>query len=138
MMVSTKGRYALRILIDLALHPKEEYVSLKGIAERQDVSMKYLENIVATLSKADFLESQRGKNGGYRLKNAPTEYTIGSILKLTEGTLAPVACLENCSTDECSRSGKCLTLPLWQKLDSIVNDYLESVTLADLINKNIT
>lgn len=138
MMVSTKGRYALRILIDLALHPKEEYVSLKGIAERQDVSMKYLENIVATLSKADFLESQRGKNGGYRLKNAPTEYTIGSILKLTEGTLAPVACLENCSTDECSRSGKCLTLPLWQKLDSIINDYLESVTLADLINKNIT
>lgn len=138
MMVSTKGRYALRVLIDLALHPKEEYVSLKGIAERQDVSMKYLENIVATLSKAGFLESQRGKNGGYRLKNDPTEYTVGSILKLTEGTLAPVACLENCSTDECSRSGNCMTLPLWQKLDNMINDYLESVTLADLINNNIT
>ncbi|MEE1075752.1 MAG: Rrf2 family transcriptional regulator [Acutalibacteraceae bacterium] len=137
MMVSTKGRYALRVLIDLALHQRDEYVSLKGIAERQDVSMKYLENIVATLSKAGYLESLRGKNGGYRLKEAPDKYTIGSVLKLTEGTLAPVACLENCSTEECSRSASCLTLPLWHKLDNIVNEYLDSVTIADLINKTI-
>lgn len=137
MMVSTKGRYALRVLIDLALHPMDEYVSLKGIADRQDVSMKYLENIVATLSKAGYLESLRGKNGGYRLKDSPDKYTVGSVLRLTEGTLAPVACLENCNSEECSHSASCLTLPLWHKLDNIVNEYLDSVTIADLINKTI-
>lgn len=137
MMVSTKGRYALRVLIDLAQHTDEEYVSLKGIAERQDVSIKYLESIVATLSKADFVESLRGKNGGYRLKNSPDKYTVGSVLRLTEGTLAPVACLENCSSDECSRLNQCLTLPLWHKLDEIINEYLEGVTIADLINQSI-
>ena len=136
-MVSTKGRYALRVLIDLAQHSGDEYVSLKGIAERQGVSIKYLESIVATLSKANFVDSFRGKKGGYRLKESPDKYTIGSVLKLTEGTLAPVACLENCSTDECSRSNQCLTLSLWHKLDDIINQYLESVTLADLINKTI-
>lgn len=137
MMVSTKGRYALRVLLDLAQNTNGEYVSLKGIAERQNVSMKYLESIVAILSKADFVESLRGKKGGYRLKKTPDNYTIGSILKLTEGTLAPVACLENCSSEECAHSDNCLTLPLWHKLDDIINQYLESVTLADLINKTI-
>lgn len=137
MMVSTKGRYALRVLIDIAMHPQEEYVSLKGIAQRQDVSMKYIETIVSTLSKAGILESLRGKNGGYRLKEEPSKCTVASVLKFTEGTLAPVACLNNCGKDECNRIDKCLTLPMWQKLDEIVNDYLESVTLADLINKTV-
>ena len=137
MMVSTKGRYALRVLIDIAMHPQEEYVSLKGIAQRQDVSMKYIETIVSTLAKAGILESLRGKNGGYRLKEKPSKCTVASVLKLTEGTLAPVACLNSCGKDECNRTDKCLTLPMWQKLDEIVNDYLESVTLADLINKTV-
>mgnify|MGYP000022404014 CR=1 FL=1 len=137
MMVSTKGRYALRVLIDIAKHPRDEYVSLKGIAERQDVSMKYIETIVAVLSKADILESLRGKNGGYRFKESPDKCTVASVLTLTEGTLAPVACLSQCDSKECSRVDRCLTLPMWQRLDDIINNYLESVTVADLINKNV-
>lgn len=137
MMVSTKGRYALRVLVDLAVNSQGNYVSLKGVAQRQEVSMKYLENIVALLSKAGFVESLRGKNGGYRLKYEPSKYTIGSVLKLTEGTLSPVSCSELSGETECARSEHCITLPLWRKLDKIIDDYLESVTLEDLINKNI-
>lgn len=133
MMISTKGRYALRVMIDLAGHDSDEYVSLKGISERQKISMKYLEAIVAVLNKAGFLQSLRGKDGGYRLSRSPREYTVGSVLKLTEGSLAPVACLEGCDT-VCQSSDGCITLPLWQKLDGIIDEYLESVTLEDLLN----
>lgn len=137
MMVSTKGRYALRVLADLAVNSQGSYVSLKGVAQRQEVSMKYLENIVALLSKAGFVESMRGKNGGYRLKEEPSKYTIGSVLKLTEGTLSPVSCSELSGEADCVHSEQCMTLPLWRKLDKIIDEYLESVTLEDLINRNI-
>ncbi|MEG0275558.1 MAG: Rrf2 family transcriptional regulator [Coprobacillus sp.] len=136
MMVSTKGRYALRIMIDLAEHNPEEYIRLKDIAERQNISEKYLEIIIKTLSQARFVQGVRGKGGGYRLTRAANTYTIGSILKLTEGSLAPVACLD-CSPNQCKRSKECKTLPMWQKLDKIIDDYFESMTLIDLINSAI-
>lgn len=132
MMISTKGRYALRVMIDLAKQKDSEYISLKGISERQHISMKYLEAIVSVLNKAGFLKSLRGKDGGYKLSRKPSEYTIGEVLKLTEGSLAPVACLEGCDT-VCQSSDGCITLPLWQKLDGIIDSYLESVTLEDLL-----
>ena len=133
MKVSTKGRYALRIMIDLAQHNDGEAVSLKDIARRQEVSAKYLELIIAILNKAGFVQSTRGKSGGYRLAKAPADYTVGSILKLTEGSLAPVACL---GTGErtCSRACHCEALPMWEQLDRIIDDYLESVTLQDLLS----
>ena len=133
MKVSTKGRYALRIMIDLAQHNDGEAVSLKDIARRQEVSAKYLELIIAILNKAGFVQSTRGKSGGYRLAKAPADYTVGSILKLTEGSLAPVACL---GTGErtCSRACHCEALPMWAQLDRIIDDYLESVTLQDLLS----
>lgn len=131
MQISTKGRYALRIMIDLALHTEDNYVSLKKIASRQEISMKYLETIVSILNKAGFVLSLRGKNGGYKLAAHPSEYTIGAILKLTEGSIAPVACMGNKGTT-CERSPHCLTLPMWQQLDHIVDNYLESVTIEDL------
>ncbi len=132
MMISTKGRYALRVMIDLAKQQDSEYISLKEISERQQISMKYLEAIVSVLNKAGFLKSLRGKDGGYKLSRKPSEYTIGEVLKLTEGSLAPVACLEGCDT-VCQSSDGCITLPLWQKLDGIIDSYLESVTLEDLL-----
>lgn len=133
MMVSTKGRYALRVMLDLAQQDRDAYISLKSISDRQRISMKYLEAIVAMLNKAGLLKSQRGKEGGYRLARLPKEYPIGEILKLTEGTLAPVACLEQgCNTD-CELSANCLTRPMWQRLDGIIDDYLSGVTLADLL-----
>ena len=132
MMISTKGRYALRVMIDLAKQEKNEYISLKAISERQQISMKYLEAIVSVLNKAGFLQSLRGKDGGYRLSKEPAQYTIGAILKLTEGSLAPVACLEGCD-NVCQSSDGCITLPLWQKLDGIIDNYLESITLEDLL-----
>ena len=137
MMISTKGRYALRIMIDLAQHNDGQFLSLNDIAQRQNISVKYLESIVATLYKAGFLESLRGKKGGYRLKYEPTHYTIGTILQTSEGTLAPVTCLDKTKDFVCDRWENCLTLPLWQKLDNVVNAYLESVTLADLINGTV-
>lgn len=130
-MVSTKGRYALRVMTDLAEHNTGEYIPLKEIAERQGISEKYLESIIAVLSKADYLSGLRGKGGGYMLTRPPEQYTVGSILKLTEGSLAPVACLEhipNC----CERSSECKTLPMWEKLEKLIDDYLEGITLADL------
>lgn len=134
MKVSTKGRYALRIMIDLAQNDREGAVSLKDIAQRQEVSAKYLELIVATLNKAGFVISTRGKSGGYRLARTPAEYTVGSILKLTEGSMSPVACLDG-GQCTCSRAGQCMTLPLWEKLDRLIDDYLESVTLQDLLDQ---
>ncbi len=136
MMISTKGRYALRVMIDLARQEKSEYISLKAISERQQISMKYLEAIVAVLNKAGFLQSLRGKDGGYRLAKEPSQYTIGEVLKLTEGSLAPVACLEGCD-NVCQSSDGCITLPLWQKLDGIIDNYLESVTLEDLLRGKV-
>ena len=132
MMVSTKGRYALRIMLDLAQQDREAYVSLKAVADRQDISMKYLEAIVSTLHKAGLVESRRGKEGGYRLRRPPENYTAGEILQLTEGSLAPVACME-CGAAACGRADICLTLPLWKELDSRIDGYLQSVTLADLL-----
>ena len=136
MMISTKGRYALRVMIDLAGRDCDEYIPLKEISEKQQISMKYLEAIVAVLNKAGFLNSLRGKDGGYKLSRTPAEYTIGSVLKLTEGSLAPVACLEGCDT-VCQSAAGCITLPLWQKLDTIIDTYLESVTLQDLLDNKI-
>ena len=125
MMVSTKGRYALRVMIDLAEHQAEGYIPLKAIARRQDISEKYLESILKSLVQSQFLTGVRGKGGGYRLTRPPEQYTVGSILRLTEGSLAPVACLEQ-------EPVECRTLPMWRKLNALVQDYLDGVTLADL------
>lgn len=131
MLISTKGRYALRVMIDLAEHPSEGFVPLKVIADRQEISEKYLESIIKLLVKAKLLSGLRGKGGGYRLTRSPAEYTVGSILRLTEDSLAPVACLEE-NADACPRAPACRTLPLWQGLDRVISGYLDSITLADL------
>ena len=133
MIVSTKGRYALRVMIDLAEHQAEKYVPLKEVAARQEISEKYLENILKVLVQNGFLEGLRGKGGGYRLTMAPEQYTVGSILRLTEDSMAPVSCLEP-GAEVCSRSGECRTLALWRGLDKVISDYLNGVTLADLMH----
>ena len=132
MMISTKGRYALRVMIDLAENQKDGYLPLKEIAERQEISEKYLENILKTLVRHKLLAGLRGKGGGYRLTRSPEEYTVGTILRLTEGTLAPVACLEE-GAKECPRRGDCRTVPMWEKLSFLVNSYLDGITVADLM-----
>ncbi|KGP74780.1 Rrf2 family transcriptional regulator [Desulfosporosinus sp. Tol-M] len=132
MKFSTKGRYALRVMVELAQHGKDEYIPLKLISERQEISMKYLEMIIAILHRAGFVLSHRGKDGGYKLAKAANEYTVGSVLKLAEGSLAPVACLDN-KIITCKRANHCITLPMWQKLDKLIDDYLESVTIEDLL-----
>ena len=134
MLISTKGRYALRVMIDLAEHQSEEFISLKEIAQRQEISEKYLESIIRMLVKARVVESLRGKGGGYRLRKSPDQYTVDSILRLTEESLAPVACLEG-TAEACPRSGGCKTLALWQGLDKVIREYLESVTIADLVDQ---
>lgn len=131
-MISTRGRYALRVMIDLAEHNSGEYITLMDIAQRQEISEKYLEGIVSALSRSGFLSTLRGRGGGYKLAHAPECYTVGSILKLTENSLVPVACLEP-GAKPCSRAAECRTLPMWTKLGKMIDDYLESVTLADLI-----
>ncbi len=131
MLISTKGRYALRVMIDLAERENGGYTPLCEIAERQGISEKYLESIISTLTKAGFLSGLRGKGGGYRLTRSPEKYTVGSILKLTEGSLAPVTCLEK-APNQCVRSAECRTLPVWLELDRLIDGYLEGVTLADL------
>lgn len=132
MKISTKGRYAIRVMLDLAKQDSEEYIPLLDIAKRQDISEKYLESIVAVLSKNDFLKSLRGKGGGYKLVKRPEEYTIGSILKLMEGSLAPVACLEK-KPNRCERAAECATLKMWEGMEKMIEDYFEGITLADLI-----
>lgn len=132
MIVSTKGRYALRVMIDLAEQNTQERTPLKEIAERQGISQKYIEAIMTLLSKNGFVEAVHGKGGGYKLNKKPEEYRVGDILRLTEGTLSPVACLEK-GAPECPRKDICRTLPLWTKLDDLVENYLDSVTLADLM-----
>ena len=136
MMISTKGRYALRVMLDLAGQVPEEYISLKAISDRQAISMKYLESIVASLAKAGMLESQRGKSGGYRLNKPAVSYSVGSVLRAAEGELNTVSCLEE-GKGGCDRAGACLTLPLWQKLDQVVGNYLDSVSLADLLEEKL-
>ncbi len=131
MLISTKGRYALRVMIDLAEHRSEEFISLKEVAQRQEISEKYLESIIRLLVRAKMLDSLRGKGGGYRLRKAPEEYTVGSILRLTEDSLSPVACLEP-GAEACPRKAQCPTLTLWQGLDRVIGEYLDSVTVADL------
>lgn len=132
MMISTKGRYALRVMIDLAENNSGEYIPLRDIAARQEISEKYLESIVVVLSKAGLLDGLRGKGGGYRLTKSPEQYTVGSILRLTEGSLAPVACLEK-ERNTCPRAANCRTLPMWTKLDETINAFFDSYTLADLM-----
>lgn len=137
MKITTKGRYSLRLMLDLAINQKEDFISLRDISTRQGVSVKYLEIIVGVLTRSGFLISARGKNGGYRLAHPASEYTIGAILKQTEGSLAPVGCLAE-DGPSCPRADDCLTLPLWRNLDHLIDGYLESVTLQDLLDKNVT
>lgn len=132
MIVSTKGRYALRVMIDLAERPEEGYVPLREIAARQEISEKYLEIILKSLVRDGLVVGLRGKGGGYRLKRAPEEYTVGEILRSTEDTLAPVACLAG-PGGGCERAASCRTLPMWQRLDKMVNDFFDGVTVADLM-----
>ena len=132
MVISTKGRYALRLLLDIAMQDGTSPVPLHDIAERQGVSFKYLEQIVPPLSKAGFLKSVRGANGGYLLTRDPSEITTGDILRAGEGNLAPVACLASDEID-CPRADLCVTLPFWKGLDEAITAYIDSVTLADLV-----
>ncbi|MDY2843306.1 MAG: Rrf2 family transcriptional regulator [Treponema sp.] len=134
MIVSTRGRYALRVMIDLAENGVHERIPLKEIAERQNISQKYIEAIMTLLSKNSFVDAVHGKGGGYKLNRKPEEYKVGEILRLTEGTLAPVACLEE-NAEPCPRKGECRTIPMWTKLDDLIENYLDTVTLADLMRK---
>lgn len=132
MKISTKGRYALRLMLDLALYNTGAPVRIKDISERQEISNKYLEQIISVLNKAGYVKSVRGPQGGYFLAKAPEEYTVGMILRLTEGSLAPVACLEYEGND-CPRKNDCVTLLLWEKLDAAIKGVVDSITLADLV-----
>lgn len=133
MIISSKGRYALRVMTDLAEHTGEGFISLADISARQEISLKYLEAITALLNKAGLLESLRGKSGGYKLRKNPEEYTLREILEVTEGGLVPVNCACLTEDGECRRSSLCPTMPVWQRLDKLICDYLESVTLKDLM-----
>ncbi len=131
-MISSRGRYALRVLADLAQQEPETFTPLKDIAERQDISLKYSESIMAVLSKGGLVEGIHGKGGGYRLSRKPAEYTLAEVLRLTEGSLAPVSCLHEGSAP-CARCNPCPTFPIWEKLEQLVTNYLQSVTLEDVI-----
>lgn len=135
MRISTKGRYALRVMVDLAEHQADGFIPLKVIAQRQDISEKYLESIIKLLVRAKLLNGIRGKGGGYQLTKAPEQYTVGSILRLTEDSMAPVSCLE-AGADSCPRAAQCRTLSLWQGLYKVMNDYLDNITLADLMHSD--
>ncbi len=134
MMISTKGRYALRILLDIAEHQKEGFVSLKESAEREEISKKYLEQIVTIPGIAHMLETKGGKCGGYRLAKEPADVTLADVLRAAEGSLCPVSCLEENSVP-CARSANCPVLPVWKGLDDVIDNYLEGITLQDLLNR---
>ena len=134
MKISTKGRYALRMLVDLAEHRGEGYVSLKDVAERQEISRKYLEQIIQIFNRTDVLRVGRGAQGGYMLAKPADQYTVGAILRMTEGSLAPVDCVARDAVD-CPRSGVCPTLPVWRGLAKVVNEYLDGITLQDLVDQ---
>ena len=131
-MISTRGRYAIRVLIDLAEHRGEVFTPMKEVAKRQEISLKYLEKIMPLLSKAGLVEGQHGKGGGYRLTREPESYRIGDILRLTEVDLAPVACL-SAPVNTCPRAAYCRTLPMWQKYYDMTLDYFDSITIRDLM-----
>jgi Rrf2 family protein len=131
MKISTKGRYALRIMLDLSMQDSSALIPLKEIAKRQEITLKYMEQIITPLSKAGYVTSLRGSSGGYRLAKNPSEYTVGDILRVMEGPLSPVACLEN-EANECPRAEFCPTLPFWKGLAKVINDYVDGVTLEDL------
>ena len=133
MKFSTKSRYALRLMAELARYAPGSTVSLKEISERQQLSLKYLEQIVVQLSRAGFVTSTRGAQGGYQLARHPSEYTVGDILRITEGSLAPVACLEHEPID-CARANECITLDFWRGLYDVINQYVDSVTLEELVS----
>lgn len=132
MKISTKGRYALRLMLDLALNDTGEHISLKSVSQRQGISVKYLEQIVAQLMRADYVSSVRGPQGGYRLTRCPEEYTVGMILRLTEGSLAPVACLEG-NADGCGRRENCATLEVYRRLNEAISRVVDQMSLADLV-----
>lgn len=133
MKISTKGRYALRMLLDLAEHKNDGYIALKDIASRQGISKKYLEQIIPVINKADILRTNRGFQGGYMLANSPENYTVGQILRLTEGSLSPVACLDQ-EPNRCPRCEDCMTLPVWQGLNRVIAEYLDGITLQDILD----
>ena len=135
MIVSTKGRYALRVMVHCARRGGEEFIPLKEIAEAEGISQKYRESIMAVLSKADFVDAVHGKGGGYRLNRSPEGYTIGSILKLTEGSLAAVSCTSQ-GPAACDRSECCQTKPMWDRLDKMIDEFFEGITIADLLKEN--
>ena len=136
MLISTKGRYALRVMVDLAEHYSSSYLPMKEVAERQGISLKYLEQIVPVLTKGGYIEGVHGKGGGYRLLREPQDCRIGDILRLTEGDLAPVSCLE-CGAKPCERSGECRTIGMWTRFYQIINDYFDGITIADLMKNDI-
>lgn len=137
MMISTRGRYALRVLLDLAENNNGGYIPMKDVANRQELSLKYIERIMPILSKNALVEGVHGKGGGYRLTNPPEDYKVGDILRLTEGDLAPVACL-GCDAKPCDRAAECRTLPMWTDFYKLVNDYFDNITLADLLKTNVS
>lgn len=139
MKISTKGRYALRLMVDLAEHKDNGFIALKDVAKRQNISKKYLEQIVPVLNGAGLLTTNRGNRGGYKLAKEPKEYTVGDILRITEGSIAPVSCLES-DVNSCERKNFCQTLYVWEGLYKVVNEYLDSITVQDIVDKigNIT
>jgi Rrf2 family protein len=137
MKISTRGRYALRLMIDLAINGSDQYVTIKSVSERQEISYKYLEQIITVLSRAGFVKSVRGAQGGYKLARPAEEYTVGMILRLIEGSLVPVACMED-EPNQCPRSAACVTLDVWKQLNDAINSVLDNITLADLVNKEKT
>lgn len=132
MMISTRGRYALRVMLDLADNYTEGYIPMKDVANRQGLSLKYIERIMPVLSKNNYVEGVHGKGGGYRLTRSPEDYRVGDILRLTEGDLAPVACLE-CGAKPCEKAAECRTLPMWTEFHAVVNSYFDKISLADLM-----
>lgn len=134
MKISTKGRYVLRMLLDLADHRGEGYIALKDIAKRQGISKKYLEQIIPLLNNADILIASRGYQGGYMLANSPDTYTVGDILRITEGSIAPVTCLEG-KNSTCERGERCMTLYVWEGLEKVISEYLDNITLQDILDK---
>jgi len=133
-MISTKGRYALRLMIDVALYEANGYVSLKDSSNRENISIKYLEQVASLLTKSNLLLSYRGNNGGYKLARKPREYKVGEILRAAEGSLAPVACLQ-CENNYCDRKDTCTTLEFWQGFNKVINNYVDNTTLEDLVDK---
>lgn len=131
MKISTRGRYALRLMLNLASNETDQYITIKSISEREGISGKYLEQIISVLSRAGFVKSSRGAQGGYKLSHPPEQYTVGMILRLIEGSLAPVACLED-DINQCARCENCITLSVWQQIDKAVSDVVDNITLADL------